>query len=1092
MKSITRPKKTLPQPSPVSLRPFRRKSAFLFAACLGLWLPRSYSEILVDLDATGLAEGPLPTWSNKGKTPGDFTSAGPVVPQVKSVQGAKGVSFLGGTTGTAGTHYLGPSAPEAVTGSNARTIEAWVLNPSPQAEEAVFAWGRRGGPDGSNVSFGHGTDPTFGAVGHWGAPDIGWNGHIAFGRWTYIAYTYDGITAKVYEDGELANNEDVALDTWAFDNTAAGNPLPFRVARQNVAAGTPSGVGVGEITIAKIRVHDTALDEAAIKAKFDQEKTVFSLGDSDNDGLPDWFEKQFSFLNPNDAADAAKDQDGDGLTNLQEFQKGTAPDKADTDGDGISDGAEVNRTAAGQPAPTDPLKKDTDGDGLSDKVETGTGVFASANDTGSDPLKADTDGDGFSDFQEAISNSDPNKASSTPGPDRPAMVALDASALPAGALSQWPNSGTLGGLFAAPANAAGNVETVQGVKGVRLNGTSNYYTGPAAPSFITGNASRTIEAWIFNPTAADEETIFSWGRRGGPDGSNTSFNHGLNAAFGAVGHWGAPDIGWNGQIATGQWTYVVYTYDGPNQTTVVYKDGVEANRETLTAPLNTWAVDNAPAANPLPFRVGSQNEANGTATTGLRGSMTISKIRVYDRVLDPAKIKANFDTESDAFGLIDTDNDSLPTWYERQFSSFLNPNDPSDAAKDHDNDGLTNLKEFQLGTNPDNPDSDGDGVADGAEVNRAAGATNPLQADSDQDGLSDKVETGTGTFVSASDTGSNPLQADSDGDGFADGQEVIHGSNPNSASSTPDFSKPVALVNLDATTLPAGALASWPNAGGLGGLFTAPPGGEGTVETVHGIRGVTLDGVNDYYTGPAAPAFLTGNANRTVEAWLFNPAANTEESVFAWGRRGGPDGSNASFIHGTDPTFGAIGHWGAPDIGWNGPVVTGQWTFVAYTYDGQSLTETVYQDGTAANSETLAAELNTWATDNTPVARPLPFRVGAQNNADASPGGQFASLTIGRIRVYDQALTAAQIAAQYNDEKTFFTSPPAGLKIDNISLNAGAVTLTWVVASGKTYAVETSTNLRDWTALATGLSTGRFSEPVSNATRAKFYRLRVE
>ena len=71
------------------------------------------------------------------------------------------------------------------------------------------------------------------------------------------------------------------------------------------------------------------------------------------------------------------------------------PNKTDTDGDGLNDKDEYTRGS-------DPLAPDTDLDGLSDLVETNTGTFVSANNTGSDPTKSDTDNDTFSDFERLL------------------------------------------------------------------------------------------------------------------------------------------------------------------------------------------------------------------------------------------------------------------------------------------------------------------------------------------------------------------------------------------------------------------------------------------------------------------------------------------------------------------------------------------------------------------------------------------------------------------------------------------------------------------------------------------------------------------
>lgn len=62
--------------------------------------------------------------------------------------------------------------------------------------------------------------------------------------------------------------------------------------------------------------------------------------DTDLDGIPDGWEVK-NKLNPLDYADALNDDDEDRLTNLEEYRYETDPANPDTDGDGFKDGEEV-------------------------------------------------------------------------------------------------------------------------------------------------------------------------------------------------------------------------------------------------------------------------------------------------------------------------------------------------------------------------------------------------------------------------------------------------------------------------------------------------------------------------------------------------------------------------------------------------------------------------------------------------------------------------------------------------------------------------------------------------------------------------------
>ncbi len=182
---------------------------------------------------------------------------------------------------------------------------------------------------------------------------------------------------------------------------------------------------------------------------------------------------------------------------------------------------------------------------------------------------------------------------------------------------------------------------------------------------------------------------------------------------------------------------------------------------------------------------------------------------------DPA---APLDSDGDGIidaldsAIVDTDGDGVMDQQDPANSDPCVPNSDNATCQslDSDGDGLTNAREAELGTDPNNPDTDGDGANDGAEVGTDPAA--PL--DSDGDGIIDALDSaivdtdGDGVMDQQDPANSDPCVPnsdnaacqgtnDSDGDGLTDAQEAALGTDPDNPDSDGDGANDGAEVGTD-------------------------------------------------------------------------------------------------------------------------------------------------------------------------------------------------------------------------------------------------------------------------------------------------------
>ncbi|GIW70573.1 MAG: hypothetical protein KatS3mg102_0115 [Planctomycetota bacterium] len=505
----------------------------------------------------------------------------------------------------------------------------------------------------------------------------------------------------------------------------------------------------------------------------------------------------------------AADDDGDGLTNLEEQFSGTDPLDADSDDDGVPDGAEpssfVHLDGDGRIGALDP---DSDGDGLMDGTELGItqpvpdGAGFLGTDTASpffvpdadpatttDPGKADTDGDGVRDGLE-----DANRNG------RVDLGELDP---------------------ADPADAAATYAQMPDADGDGI---------PDAVEIQIGT----------DPAQADDAT----------DTDGDGIPDRVELALGldpAVGDRDADDDG----IADLDEPGGFRDLDGDGRLGILdpdsdddgLLDGTELGASAagpLTPTADTDPSSFVPDADPLTTTDPLKADTDGDGIPD--GWEDLDR----NGRVDPGETDPNDPGDAAAFDLTDTDGDGLPDLVER-----ANGLPPLDADADDDGvpdgaepSGLLDLdRDGAIGAL--DPDSDGDGLPDGTELGIVlpvadpdgpgpmlgtdplkkvfrpdldpSTRTHPTLRDTDGDGVPDgwedldrngRVDAGETDPNDAGDAAAFDF-TDTDGDGLPDLLELAHGLAPAEPDSdrdgVPDGEEPDALIDTDGDGRP-GAL----------------------------------------------------------------------------------------------------------------------------------------------------------------------------------------------------------------------------------------------------------------------------------------------
>ncbi|PYJ85154.1 MAG: hypothetical protein DME22_10205 [Verrucomicrobia bacterium] len=595
----------------------------------------------------------------------------------------------------------------------------------------------------------------------------------------------------------------------------------------------------------------------------------------------------------------------------------------------------------------------------------------------------------------------------------------------------------------------GNVGTISGASwtsagkygnGLSFNGTSALVTVNDSGSLhlTTG---MTLEAWVNATTVSSAWRDVIYKGRDNYFLEGTSDNNKLPGGGATLGGAGALTYG-TGALGVGTWTHLALTYDGAALR--LYVNGTQVSSVAKTGTILT-------STNPL--------QIGGDSMYGQYFAGTIDEVRVYNVALSAAQIQGDMNTpiggsnpntaptisaiadqvtnedtsagpinftvgdvETGAGSLTVSGSSSDVTVVPNGNIAFggsganrtvtvmpaANQNGTATITVTVSDGALTGSSRFALTVNAVNDAPTISGIANQTTtVNTAAGPINFTVGD---------VETGAGSLTVSGSSSDVTL--------VPNGNIVFGGSGANRTvtvtpaggqTGTATITVAVSDGQLSSNTwFTLTVNASGPPATGLVGAYSFNEGagtsvgdgsGNGNVGTISGASWTSAGkyGSGLVFNGSGARVTINDSGSlhlttgMTLEAWV-----NATTVSSAW-RDVIYKGNDNYFLEGTSdnnklPGGGAtLGGAGALTYG-TGALAVGTWTHLALTYDGAALR--LYVNGTQVSS---VAKTGTILTSTNPL----------QIGGDSMYGQYFAG-TIDEVRVYNVALSAAQIQADMN------------------------------------------------------------------------------